>query len=73
MAMVVLCGASVAYLQSGVFGVVSMFPPIYTQAVMSGQGLAGAIVAISQILTRLAADANPSIDLKQFAKVTFVF
>jgi equilibrative nucleoside transporter 1/2/3 len=51
--MVVICGASTAYLQNGVFGLASIFPSIYVQAVMSGQGLAGSAVAISQIMTLL--------------------
>ena len=46
----------------GVFGLASMFPPIYTQAVMSGQGLAGAVVAISQMLTLIAGSAKKSTD-----------
>jgi len=34
-----------------------MFPSSYTAAIMSGQGLAGLIVALSSIMTTLAAPA----------------
>lgn len=49
--MCVICGGSTAFLQNGVFALASGFDPVYTQAVMSGQGLAGAAVAIAQMLT----------------------
>lgn len=57
--LVVICGASTAYLQSGVFGLASLFPSIYVQAVMSGQGLAGAAVSLSQIITLMIRPDTP--------------
>lgn len=60
--MVVVCGASTAYLQNGVFGLASLFPPIYIQAVMSGQGLAGSAVSISQIVTLMAKNNDSETD-----------
>jgi equilibrative nucleoside transporter 1/2/3 len=62
MVMVAVSGGSTAFLQNGVFALASNFPPIYTQAVMSGQGLAGTAVAVSQILTLVAADEEASSD-----------
>ena len=44
----------------GVFVMCSSFPPIYTQAVMSGQGLAGVAVSVLQIVSLLSgASASP--------------
>jgi equilibrative nucleoside transporter 1/2/3 len=37
-----------------------MFPPVYTGAIMSGQGLAGLVVSLSSILT--TASAPTSVD-----------
>lgn len=43
---------------SGLFGLGAMFPPVYTGALMTGQGLAGLTVSISEILTLLAGPAS---------------
>merc|ERR1712195_8552 len=47
--MVGFCGISAALVQSGIFGLAGRFPPLYTQAVMSGQGIAGVIVSITSL------------------------
>ncbi|RHZ77343.1 hypothetical protein Glove_180g133 [Diversispora epigaea] len=52
--MVFISGITSAYMQNGIFGTVSRFPPTHVQAVMSGQGLAGVATAISQIFSALA-------------------
>jgi hypothetical protein len=41
-------------LSGGLFGLAAVFPPIYTGALMNGQGLAGLVVSISDILTLLS-------------------
>ena len=49
-----LCGVCGAILSGGLFGLGAMFPPAYTGALMSGQGLAGLIVSLANVLTLLA-------------------
>lgn len=46
-----LCGLCGATLSSGVFGLAAMFPPSYTVAVMSGNGLAGVLISLSSLIT----------------------
>lgn len=50
-----VCGVCGAVLSGGLFGFAGVFPPQYTSALMSGQGLAGLVVSVSSILTILAA------------------
>merc|ERR1711871_1240278 len=45
-AFVLVCGCAAALLQAGIFGLAGRFPPVYTQAVMSGQGVAGMAVSV---------------------------
>ncbi|CAG8568108.1 13763_t:CDS:2 [Dentiscutata heterogama] len=54
--LVFLIGMTTAYQQNAIFGIVALFPPKYTQAVMSGQGLAGLAISLSQIFSALAVD-----------------
>ncbi|CAG8546456.1 23258_t:CDS:2 [Dentiscutata erythropus] len=54
--LVFLLGMTTAYQQNAIFGIVALFPPKYTQAVMSGQGLAGLAISLSQIFSALAVD-----------------
>jgi len=60
------CGLCGALLSGGLFGLGAMFPPVYTAALMNGQGLAGLIVAVSGMLTSLASapidDCNDGAD-----------
>ena len=51
-------GVCTALMSGGVFGLAGMFPPNCTQALMSGQGLAGLIVSLTSILTTLGASAD---------------
>jgi solute carrier family 29 (equilibrative nucleoside transporter), member 1/2/3 len=50
-------GSSNALLSGGIFGLAGSFPPQYTGAVMSGQGLAGLVVSIASLVTTWA--GNP--------------
>ncbi|CAG8612429.1 8864_t:CDS:2, partial [Cetraspora pellucida] len=71
-----LSGAFTAYLQNGIFAVVSQFSPMYMQAVMSGQGLAGVIVAAFEIVSALAIEnkqISTEADLSQMALACFLF
>lgn len=52
----IVCGVSGAILSGGLFGLAAVMPPVYTGAVMNGQGLAGLTVSIASIVTILAAD-----------------
>jgi len=47
-------GVCTALLTGGVFGLGALFPPIYTQALMAGQGLAGLVTSLASIFTLLA-------------------
>jgi solute carrier family 29 (equilibrative nucleoside transporter), member 1/2/3 len=47
----VVVGLSNALLSGGIFGLSGSFPPQYTGAVMSGQGLAGLVVSVASLLT----------------------
>lgn len=58
-----LNGLCTMVLQSSLFGLVGHFPPIYNQAVMGGQGWAGVIACVSQIIV-LASAASSSDDSK---------
>jgi hypothetical protein len=57
-AVVFFIGVATAVLQSSVFGFASMFPPIYSQAVMSGQGFAGIIASVLRIVTKVPSAAH---------------
>ena len=50
-----VCGVCGAILSGGLFGLAAVMPPVYTGAVMNGQGLAGLTVSVASILTTLAA------------------
>jgi hypothetical protein len=47
----ILCGCATAFLSGGLFGLTATFPPEYTGALMSGQGLAGLVVSGASMLT----------------------
>ncbi|OQR82599.1 Equilibrative Nucleoside Transporter (ENT) Family [Achlya hypogyna] len=50
MCSIVVASICSAYLQEGLFELASAFPEIYTQAIMTGQSLAGFIVALSSFV-----------------------
>lgn len=49
-----IVGSSNALLSGGIFGLAGTFPPNYTGAVMSGQGLAGLVVSVASLVTTWA-------------------
>ena len=49
-----VCGISGAILSGGLFGLAAVMPPIYTGAVMNGQGLAGLTVSLASMFTIIA-------------------
>ncbi|KAF9179628.1 hypothetical protein BGZ51_006749 [Haplosporangium sp. Z 767] len=53
MSMLSLSAISTSIVQNGMFGLASKFTGLHVQGVMLGQGLAGAGVAISQIVTQI--------------------
>lgn len=56
---VAISGFCTAFLQGGVFGLAGLLPPMYMQAVMGGNGLAGVMVSVSSVLSQ-AIGAPPS-------------
>ncbi|KAL1925294.1 uncharacterized protein VTP21DRAFT_177 [Calcarisporiella thermophila] len=61
--LVAIMGASAALYQNGIFSLVSQFPAIYMQAVMSGQGIGGVSVALAQILTTVTVGSGINVSL----------
>ena len=72
-ALTVLCIAVVAVgsgvQQASLYGYVASFPPRYTQALMTGEGLAGLVVSVNRIVTK----ASVSNDKAGLTKSTYVF
>jgi hypothetical protein len=54
----VLCGIFGAICSGGVFGMVAAFPPMYVQAVMSGQGLSGLTAALVSMGAAIGNDST---------------
>jgi equilibrative nucleoside transporter 1/2/3 len=46
-----ICGLCGSVLSGGLFGYAAVFPPSYTGALMSGQGLGGVTVSLASLLT----------------------
>lgn len=59
-ALVFVLGVCLSIIQSSVFAFASKLPPLYTQAVMSGQGVAGIGVCLLRILTKFMYPPTPS-------------
>jgi len=53
-----LCGLLTSVYQGGMFGFAGLFPPIYTQAMMAGQGMGGLVISIASILTSLSSPSS---------------
>lgn len=51
-----ICGSSTAFLSGGLFSLTGSFPPAFTGALMSGQGLAGLVVSAVSMLTIIAGE-----------------
>ncbi|KAH8552157.1 equilibrative nucleoside transporter [Umbelopsis sp. PMI_123] len=62
MFLVVVTAATTSFYQIGVFAAASRFPHKYLQGIMSGQALAGTAVALSSILSALAASPSTKPD-----------
>ena len=65
---VIISGAATAFLQGGAFALAGTMPFKYTQALMSGQGLAGVTVSLLSIFTQLAEGSD---DPKEPALIFF--
>ena len=63
-------GAGTAILQSSIFGFAGMLPPKFTQAIMSGNAVAGLVVSAARIITK-AAFPDDVDGLKKSAMVYF--
>jgi solute carrier family 29 (equilibrative nucleoside transporter), member 1/2/3 len=59
MSLISISAVAVAFVQSGLFGLASAFPPACTQAMMAGQGLAGLVVALASLLTTVSGPGAP--------------
>ncbi|KAG2190008.1 hypothetical protein INT46_005690 [Mucor plumbeus] len=73
MALIVLTGATTSFFQNSVFSEASQLPPMYMQAVLSGQGIAGVIVAVSSIVSALAGNANDTPDESSISRSAFLY
>eukprot|EP00615_Pteridomonas_danica_P010830 CAMPEP_0114342498 /NCGR_PEP_ID=MMETSP0101-20121206/9844_1 /TAXON_ID=38822 ORGANISM="Pteridomonas danica, Strain PT" /NCGR_SAMPLE_ID=MMETSP0101 /ASSEMBLY_ACC=CAM_ASM_000211 /LENGTH=344 /DNA_ID=CAMNT_0001476635 /DNA_START=54 /DNA_END=1085 /DNA_ORIENTATION=+ len=58
----VLCGVFSAICSGGIFGMVAQFPPIYVQAVMSGQGLSGLTASLVSLAASFSGHDDDSCD-----------
>jgi len=72
MVAIVACGIATGLFQNGMFALSSHFAPNYTGAVMTGQGLAGTVVSLAQILTLLAGGDNYELSALLYFLVTLV-
>jgi equilibrative nucleoside transporter 1/2/3 len=62
--MVIMTALCTALCQGGIFGFAGMLPPIYIQAVMSGNGLAGITTSIIRVITKLTLESKKPITLE---------
>ncbi|KAI8645385.1 equilibrative nucleoside transporter [Parasitella parasitica] len=73
MVLIVLTGITTGLFQNSVFSEASQLPPKYMQAVLSGQGIAGVIVAVSSILSALAGHAKDTPDVSSISRSAFLY
>ncbi|KAI8993159.1 nucleoside transporter-domain-containing protein [Pilobolus umbonatus] len=73
MFLVVTTGVTTSFFQNAVFSEAGQLPPVYTQAVLSGQGIAGVIVAISSILSVLAGNDTQIPDEASISRSAFMY
>ncbi|KAG2182695.1 hypothetical protein INT44_005675 [Umbelopsis vinacea] len=73
MFLVVATAATTSFFQIGVFAAASRFPHKYLQGVMSGQALAGTAVALSSILSALAASPTTKPDEEAIRKSAVLY
>lgn len=63
--LVFLTAVCTALLQGGIFGFAGMLPPIYIQALMSGNGIAGVATSIIRVITKLTIESKKPVTLQQ--------
>ncbi|KAG2183405.1 hypothetical protein INT43_006411 [Umbelopsis isabellina] len=73
MLLVSLTGATTSFYQIGIFAAASRFPHKYLQGIMSGQALAGTAVALSSILSALAASPTSEPDEEAIRKSAMLY
>ncbi len=70
-----ICGGATAFLSGGVFGLAGQLPPLYTQAVMGGQGLAGVSVSIASLASIWASpektDDDDAYDCRYYSSIDY--
>lgn len=62
--MVIMTALCTALCQGGIFGFAGMLPPIYIQAVMSGNGLAGITTSIIRVITKVTLESKKPVTLE---------
>jgi len=67
---VLLCGGFAACLQAGIFGLTARLPTQYTQAVVGGQGAAGATVSLLSLFSLLSQDCGTELQRPTLAEIT---
>ncbi|CEG83551.1 hypothetical protein RMATCC62417_17453 [Rhizopus microsporus] len=70
---IVLTGGTTSFFQNSVFSEASRLPPVYVQAVVSGQGVAGVVVAISSIVSALAGSGDRVPDEASITRSAFLY
>ncbi|CAO3668133.1 unnamed protein product [Rhizopus stolonifer] len=69
----VLTGGTTSFFQNAVFSEASRLPPVYVQAVLSGQGIAGVVVAVSSIVSALAGSSSNIPDDASISRAAFLY
>ena len=70
---VAVSGACTALLQGGIFALAGRFPPVYTSAVMTGQGAAGLAVSLSSIATTLGEPCTSKLSIDDVRWSAFAY
>ncbi|KAI7906488.1 nucleoside transporter-domain-containing protein [Cokeromyces recurvatus] len=71
--LIVITGVTTSFFQNAVFSEASQLPPMYMQAVLSGQGIAGVVVAISSILSALAGSTDSIPNESSISRSAFLY
>ena len=62
---VFVTAAFTAILQGGIFGFAGMLSPLYIQAVMLGNGVAGIVTSVIRVITKVTIESQKPVTLKQ--------
>lgn len=73
LALMFINGLCTMVLQSSLFGMGSMFPPLFNQGMMSGQGVAGVVASFSQIIAQVASSSSSTSSPRTTAIAYFSF